>query len=109
MQLTKTGANQITIEGNIKTIEDYLAIKKIVTSMVDAGSTQIVLIICNSISMPSSVLGFFVKLVNQDNIRVSMQVVEQCLYELLEELGMVGLFNVKIGSSKTCCMGSKAA
>lgn len=102
MLLRQTKANEITVEGNIKTIDDYMTLKKAVTAIVEAGNNQVLLTMCDSISMPSSVLGFFVKLVNHDKIRVSMNVADRCLFELLEELGMIELFHVRLTSRKGC-------
>jgi len=88
MRLTRTSATELTITGNIKTTAHYLAIRKLVTELVDAGASALTLRINESLSMPSSVIGFFVKLVNRDKIRVSMLLEDPRLLELLDELGI---------------------
>jgi hypothetical protein len=45
--------------------------------------------------MPSSVIGFFVKLINRDKIRVSMLIQDPRLVELLEELSLDELFGAR--------------
>jgi hypothetical protein len=96
MQLTRTSATELTITGNIKTTADYLAIRKLVTELVDAGASSLTLRINESLSMPSSVIGFFVKLVNRDKVRVSMLIEDHRLLELLEELSLAEPFGARL-------------
>ena len=46
--------------------------------------------------MTSTVIGHLMKLVNVDKISVSLVVADDRLYELLEELCLVQLFNVRL-------------
>jgi hypothetical protein len=41
MRLTRTSATELTITGNIKTTADYLAIRKLVTALVDGGASAL--------------------------------------------------------------------
>jgi len=95
MQLTRSSANELTITGNIKTTADYLAIRNLVTELVEAGASSLTLRINQSLSMPSSVIGFFVKLINRDKIRVTMVIEDHRLLELLEELSLADLFGAR--------------
>jgi hypothetical protein len=95
MQLARTSSTELTITGNIKTTADYLAIRKLVTELVEGGATALTLTINESLSMPSSVIGFFVKLVNRDKIRVIMRIQDPRLLELLEELSLGELFGAR--------------
>ena len=47
--------------------------------------------------MPSSVFGFFVKLVNRDKVKISMQIQDPRLLELLDELGLKEAFGAHQG------------
>jgi hypothetical protein len=95
MQLARTSATEFTITGNIKTMADYLAIRKLVTELVDAGAGALTLHVRESFSMPSSVIGFFVKLINRDKIRVTMLIQDPRLLELLAELNLAELFGAR--------------
>jgi len=97
MHLAQTNSSELTITGNIKTTEDYLAIRKLVTGMVEAGAPSLTLTINESMSMPSSVIGFFVKLINRDKVRVTMLIQDKRLLELLEELSLDRLFGARKG------------
>jgi len=92
MQLSRTGPHEITITGNIKTTEDYLQIRQAVTDYVSAGGAELTLRILESLSMPSSVIGFFVKVISRDKLRVAMRIEDPRLLELLDELSLVRLF-----------------
>lgn len=95
MELQVTGPTEITINKNIKSIEDYQLIRKAVLSMVENGSNAVTLKIPESLSMTSSVIGFFIKLIRQDQKKVAMYIGDRRLQELLDELNLTETFNVK--------------
>jgi hypothetical protein len=95
MQLARTSPSEVTITGNIKSTADYLAIRDLVTDLVNAGASQLTVRINESFSMPSSVIGFFVKLINRDKVRVEMVIQDHRLLELLEELSLLKLFGAR--------------
>jgi hypothetical protein len=96
MQIDKSGSNELTISGNIKSIEDGTAIKEAVNACKKDGATSIVLRIQDSFSMTSTVIGFLMKLVNIDQMRVSLVVGDSRLYQLLDELSLVEPFNIRL-------------
>lgn len=95
MEIIKNSQNELTILGNIKTIDDYQAIRTATMALVNGGSTQIVYVMQDSLAMTSSVIGFLVKLVRHDKIQVSIQVHDIRLLELLEELALTELFRAR--------------
>ena len=95
MRLARTSATELTITGNIKTTADYLAIRQEVADMVEAGAGALTLHIDECFSMPSSVIGFFVKLIQRDRIRVAMAIEDRRLLELLQELSLAEMFGAR--------------
>ena len=95
MQVARTNSSEITITGNIKTTADYLEIRNLVTEALWGGGTELTLRINESLSMPSSVIGFFVKLVNRDKVRLTMVIQDPRLLELLDELQLATLFGAR--------------
>ncbi|MCX8070188.1 MAG: hypothetical protein N2738_06765 [Thermodesulfovibrionales bacterium] len=95
MEVRATGASEVTITGNIQSIEDYQEIKDVVRSIVEKGASTISIKIPDSISMPSSVIGFLLKLVHVDKIAISMFVRDDRLYNLMEILNLITILNVK--------------
>ena len=93
MQLTSTGEHELTIQGNIKTVDDYMEIREAATRLVASGTRTLHFRIEDSFSMPSAVIGFLVQLVNRD--KVSMDIRDQRLFELLQELSLTGLFKAR--------------
>lgn len=93
MQLSNAGGI-VTIEGNIKSISDFQNIKNLLDT-ISVDNTSINLKITNSISITSSIIGYLTKLVYKDKIRLSMEVGNQSLYDLLDELSLISEFNVK--------------
>jgi hypothetical protein len=92
MDISVSG-NKVTITGNIKSIQDYQVIK---TTLDELSQTQqsIVLEIKDSISITSSVIGYFNKLVLKDKIKLQIKVGNPQLMELFEDLNLVDLFHV---------------
>ena len=95
MQIETTGSNELSINGNIKSIEDGMAIKEAMNALKNQGAKSIQVKIQDSFSMTSTVIGFLMKLVNIDQIRISLFVSDRRLYQLLEELSLVQAFNVR--------------
>ncbi|MBF0329188.1 MAG: hypothetical protein HQL10_08515 [Nitrospirae bacterium] len=91
----KTSGSELTITGNIKSIEDYLEIKKAVRVLIDGGAQAITVKIPESLSMTSSVIGFFLKLVRADNIKIDMFVKDDRLMSLLDTLNLTTIFNIR--------------
>ena len=95
MDISASG-NVVKIKGNIKTVSDYQDIKNTMDSLV--GTHQSIIIeIPDSISITSSVIGYFTKLVQKDKIDLSIKVGDPDLMELFEDLGLVALFKVRKG------------
>lgn len=95
MHIEFTGTNELTFIGNIKSIEDSNDIKTAVNAITKGGVNSIQLKIQDSFSMTSTVIGFLMKLVNADKIRVGLIVGDPRLYQLLEELCLIQIFNVR--------------
>lgn len=95
MTLT-THSSIITIEGNIKTLDDFQQIKGAIDAMV-SHYDRIEFIIKDSISMTSSVIGYINKTIHKDKVLVSMRVSDERLYTTLHDLGLLKVFNVKKG------------
>lgn len=95
MQITSSSDNEYTISGDIKTISDYQEIKSTIQSHVDQGTTSIEVKINDSQTITSSVVGYFMKLVNLNNVKVTLHVRNDKLYKMLEDLVLVSVFNVQ--------------
>ncbi len=101
MQIQSNGRNELTITGNIKSIEDSSEIKKALQALQQAGARNVLLKVKDSFAMTSTVIGHLMKLVNIDKITISIVVGDYRLYELLEELSLIHLFNVRhVGSEQ---------
>jgi hypothetical protein len=96
MKIEHKGSNELVIVGNIKSIEDSMEIKEAISALQRKSVKSIVLKIQDSFSMTSTVIGFLMKVVNIDKVTVSLVIGDQRLYQLLEELSLVQLFNVRL-------------
>jgi len=90
----KTEQSNIIISGQIKTMEDYKSIKKIINHFIIKGQKQFTLLIEDSLSLPSSVIGLLLKAVNQDNAEISIKANNPELILLLTELNLINQFKV---------------
>lgn len=94
MEIELSGTNELTITGNIKSPKDYQLIKQHMTDLVDAGVDRVIIRTPESFSITSSVIGFFMKVIFQDHVRITLYVKDKRLYSLLEDLQLVETFNV---------------
>ena len=88
-----TYSNTVKITGNIKTINDFQAIKTALDSM-KTEHESIKIILLDSISITSSVIGYFNKLVLKDKITIRIKVGNTQLMELFSDLNLVQIFHV---------------
>jgi hypothetical protein len=89
-----TNSNRITIEGNIKSVGDFQTIKSSVDSLLSTNKS-IVVEIKDSLSITSAVIGYFNKLILKDKINMQIHVGNAQLYELLDDLNLTSVFNLK--------------
>jgi hypothetical protein len=97
MIIEDNGGNELTITGNIKSIEDSMEIKKAINALKNRGAKSLLLRIRDSFSMTSTVIGHIMKLVEIDKYPVTMIAEDHRLYRLLEELSLTQLFKVSHG------------
>ena len=93
MEIT-TSSNIVSIEGNIKSISDFQEIKNALDNLKNTHN-EIIIELKNSISITSSVLGYFNKLVLKDGVKISLHVKDNQLISLLDDLNLIQVFNVK--------------
>ncbi|MEF3254549.1 MAG: hypothetical protein K6348_03140 [Deferribacterales bacterium] len=95
VSLEKIGGNGINIYGNISSIDDYAKIRDFIKDVIDSGNNIITIKILDSKTVTSSLLGYFMKLVNHDKIKITLEVVSQELYNSLSAMHLVDIFNIK--------------
>ncbi len=89
-----TSSNTLRITGNIKSVNDYQEIKTATDHLVQEHK-EITVIIEDSLSITSSIIGYFNKIVLKDSIDLHMRVGNSQLMELLEDLNLTAVFKVK--------------
>jgi len=87
-------SNIITITGNVKSVSNFQSLKSCVDGVVSQNRT-ITINVKDSLSITSSVIGYFNKLVLKDKIDITMNVGNAQLLELLDELGLVSVFKAR--------------
>lgn len=86
--------NEFVIEGNIKSVGDFQIIKSAIDARLKELSS-VNIVVKDSISMTSSVIGYFTKLAQKDKKEIRMAIGNDELIELLEDLGLSMLFRVR--------------
>ncbi len=90
----KSTHNNITILGNIKSLTHHHDIIKEL-EIIKREYQNITIHILNSISITSSVIGYFCKLVDSEKINLSLHINNNDLYNLLDELNLINVLNVQ--------------
>ena len=94
MNIVNSTPSELTITGNIKSIDDYTAIRDQIDKLVSQGIVEISLKITESFSMPSSVIGYLLKLKRKEKLRIKIIAGDQRLVTLLQDLSLIDEFGV---------------
>lgn len=92
MEIRIVGSQELVVTGVIKTIDDSTQLRRDLQKLYEGGATSITLRIEDSFALPSAVIGYLMKLVNRDKVRLTLLAGDKRLYELLEELQLASVF-----------------
>lgn len=84
-------SNQVSIVGNVKSIAHFQEIKTTLDSL-SQSSKNITIILVDSISLTSSVIGYFNKLILRDKIDLQIKFGDAQLMNLLDDLFLTKTF-----------------
>lgn len=87
-------SSTVTITGNIKSVSDFQKIKTEVDNVTNQHK-NITINVVDSLSITSSVIGYFNKLVLKDGVAIHMNVGNQQLIDLLNDLNLASVFKAK--------------
>jgi hypothetical protein len=90
----KSSSNHMLITGNIKSIQHYHMISQELEKLLQRAS-NIQIHIIDSISITSSIIGYFCKLVTEQEKTLSLFIQDDGLHELLDDLNLLELLNVQ--------------
>ena len=86
----------ITVLGTIKTIANAQAIKEAIRKTHEQHSDTIInLTIKDSFIITSSVIGYVIKSIEMDKIALHVNVGSEELYEMLEDMNLIDVMNVR--------------
>jgi len=86
--------NELIIKGNVKSIQDAETIKEALEKIAKKY-TSIKIVLQDSISLTSSVIGYLVKLAQKDGKNITLKVANEELYELLRDLDLHTIFKIQ--------------
>ncbi|OQX74385.1 MAG: hypothetical protein B6D59_02695 [Campylobacteraceae bacterium 4484_4] len=94
-RINRIGRNGIEIYGTIRDMNEITQIKDQIEAL-KLGEGEILNIsIRGSFAMPSALIGYLLKLVEQQKIDLSLTVDDEMLAELLEDLNLQKVFNLR--------------
>jgi len=91
MEIRQSG-NIIEVDGVIKTITDSQQLVDAIQAAAQNGS--VIIKINDSFSLPSTVIGKLLKM-KDSGVKISLEVKDEILYELLDDLNLIEAFNVR--------------
>lgn len=95
ISITINTPNEITINDVIRGQDDYTEIKNSMEALIEKGIDSIKVNILESSSVNSSVIGYFMKVINKDKIALQINVKDQKLYKIFDDLNLISVFNIK--------------
>ena len=84
---------QVNIDGTIKSVSDSQSIKDALSSCTDAN-LAVHITITNSFSVTSSVIGFLLKKVQADRLKLEIKVTDERLYDLFKSINLADILSV---------------
>lgn len=93
MEITSS-SNTVNIAGNIKSIGDFAEIKRVLDG-VTSQHKSVVINLVDSLSITSSAIGYFNKLILKDNINIEMRIGNEQLMHLLTDLNLASTFKAR--------------
>ena len=100
MNVKVNSSSELVVYGNVKNVNDYQEIKRVVTDMLREGDGQLTIYMADSFSITSSVIGYFLKLVYQDGVKLTLMVSDERLLSLLNDLRLTEAFNAQKSERK---------
>ncbi len=91
----KSSSTTIKIVGNIRGVEDLNEIRRSIESIKLSSKSKLSIEVVDSFAMPSAMIGYLMKLVQQDEIDLTLKIGDSRLIELLDDLGLKEIFNIK--------------
>ena len=95
MDEIKKLSQSIKIIGNIKGVMDLNQIKQTIESYRLSNGDKFTIEIIDSFAMPSAMIGYLLKMVEQDKVKLSLHIHDKRLVELLDDLGLMEVFNIQ--------------
>ena len=90
----KSLSKEIIITGNIKTMKDFQEIKACIDAEIRKRKDLTIKIV-DSLSITSSVIGYFSKIINKDGINLNLSVGDDQLLNLIDDLNLTSMFKAK--------------
>jgi predicted nucleotidyltransferase len=96
MKINSPIRGKVEIEGNIRGLSDIDQIKTVIDNMRLEAQDSLALEVKDSFSMPSALIGYLLKLVEQNGVNLNVTVGNEILAELLEDLNLKQTFKLKL-------------
>ncbi len=93
MKTIKSLPKSIQIEGNIKSLNDLQEIKEAIKSYQLSKGDKFTIEIMDSFAMPSAMIGYLLRIIEQDKVKLTLVINDQRLTGLLEDLNLKEVFN----------------
>ncbi|QWR78398.1 hypothetical protein [Candidatus Magnetomonas plexicatena] len=95
MEIQVISDSELAVTGHIKTIDDYLKIKGSLSGLLEKGINSLSIKVIDSVSIPSSLIGYLLKIVLENKKEIRILVKDERLFGLLETLNLVDVLKVK--------------
>jgi len=89
----KVEGNNIIVNGLVRGNAEVDEIKSVATNLINSHKS-IIILLESSYVIPSSLIGYLLKIIHDNKINVSIRVKQKELYELLDRLNLVSALRV---------------
>ncbi len=87
-------SKSIKVAGNIRSMADVSELKSTIDAYNLVSGDTFTIEIVDSFAMPSAMIGYLLKLVQQEQVKLTMKIHDERLVELLEDLNLKEVFDI---------------
>lgn len=96
MEIDIQDSNKITVRGHLRDIGDFDAVKDVIENMVTTGAGSVEVFFADAFKLPSSAVGYLVKLSTVSRILVHVKVSDSRLHALFSTMGLTDILNISL-------------
>lgn len=95
MTIELNNGSELIVHGTTGDMSVYHGVKDNIRLLIAKGHKDITIKFVDAVTITSAMIGYFIKAINLDGVRINVHVTDSRLYEMLNMMNLVKMLNVK--------------